>query len=292
MPRSSSRSRSRSSSRSVDSDYDGAEGRRRAGAGGRRRADLESSSGSEDRAPSEVPEAATEAAQDEADSLGFNLSDVEEGEIRTVADRPVKLRLNDSLLDAYHSKILGAGYLERRMRRDLQSKYWLSQAQSARMAPPSLRGSKICHLVKSVEDSGAGRQAMEAHEYLRYAVRTELRLHEAVSCLGRELRGFGVTQLFGDDGAPVAGLQFMKSDAFIIDEADQAEEARLGRVIAADVGKAARTILRMKKASRENESRLGRAIGMISAAEALAAKSKTFVNMAATLSWDSLQLLG
>ena len=226
------------------------------------------------------------------DGLGGQLSDIEDAAIVSVEDRPTKMTLNAALIQAYHKKVLGPGFWERRNRRDMASRYWLSPEQNAALAPPTLKGTKVYHTLKTVEASGAGRHALEAHDYLRFAVKTGLRLHESISAHGKALRDFEQTRLYGEDGAALAEFRFVRADAFAADEVDQDEEIRLARYIAADARKAARTIIRTRKAARANEAKLSKALGLVSQAEGLAAQAKAFAAAAAGLSWDTMQVLG
>ena len=117
-------------------------------------------------------------------------------------------------------------------------------------------------------------------------------LHESISAHGKALRDFEQTRLYGEDGAALAEFRFVRADAFAADEVEQDEEIRLARYIAADACKAARTIIRTRKAARANEAKLSKALGLVSQAEGLAGQAKAFAAAAAGLSWDTMQVLG
>ena len=69
----------------------------------------------------EAPEAAEGGALEggaEADTLGFSVPGTAELSLRTVEDKPITLRLNKALLQAYFSRFLAPGQWEQRTRKD------------------------------------------------------------------------------------------------------------------------------------------------------------------------------
>ena len=265
----------------------------------RRRISSSSSSGAEaggedDARASEVRtnEDAAGGGAEGSDALGFSVPQSSELSLRTVEDRPVTLHINDALLGAYFSKVLAPGQWERRTRKDFSFKYWMSEDQQRRLQVPTLKGTRIFSAVKSVENSGAGKSALEAHEAVRVASKLALRAYEAATALHQKMEGFGPTKIYQENGGVVPELRLLRADSFTMEASRADELARMERAVREDPRWAASLLVRGRWAARENETRHRRLLESLADTEVLVLAAKAYAELGITIAWDVVQASG
>lgn len=267
-----------------------------------RRRSGDDSSGSEGRAPSTEPmdgsgeedevEAAGAAGGDTAgrDAFGFHVQEKDLTGLRRVDTKKTTLVLNPAMVDIYHKELVGQGLWERKARRDMRERYYLSTDQRKQMEPPSVKGCRISHALRGVDTSTTGRALLAAHEALRGSAGLNMRAYEASTSASRAVSGFAVTQVFRPDGRKIEEFSMPAASSIQLSEEDARELARMERWIGEDAGRAAKLLLRMKMAMRLGSDRLQAAVDKMSAAEELVGQNKLFIDTIAPITWDALQI--
>lgn len=92
------------------------------------------------------------------------------------------LVLNPAMIDVYHKELVGQGLWERRARRDNRERYYLSDAQRTKMEPPSVKGCRISHALRGVNDSTTGSALLAANEALRSSAGLHGEVDQRVRC--------------------------------------------------------------------------------------------------------------
>lgn len=173
-----------------------------------------------------------------------------------------------------------------------QHKYWMSEDQQRSLQVPTLKGSRLFSAVKSVENAGPGKAALEAHEAVRMAAKLGLRAYEAATAFHEKVKDFAPTKLYQENGGAVPELRLLRADSFNMEGARATELARMERSVRQDPRWAASLLVRNAWATRENEARHRRLLSSLADVEVLAMAGKAYAELSTTISWDGVQACG
>ena len=114
--------------------------------------------------------------------------------------KEVSLSLDPESIAMYFKTVLGCGDMDKKASERLRDRYYLSESQYKKLAPPDLSGTRL-HVVKNLDFSALSGKLAALHGRVRDATKVQLRLQEVIVENRQELDLYPLKdmQLLADD---------------------------------------------------------------------------------------------
>ena len=94
--------------------------------------------------------------------------------------KEVSLSLDPESIAMYFKTVLGCGDMDKKASKRLRDRYYLSESQYKKLAPPDLSGTRL-HVVKNLDFSALSAKLAALHGRVREATKVQLRLQEVLA---------------------------------------------------------------------------------------------------------------
>ena len=199
---------------------------------------------------------------------------------KRIDQREVTLKIKPSIVKLWFDVLLGEGRWDREARKELASKYFLSEDQYNRLSPPDLSQTRL---------SGLSNTFQQMHSGVRNVAKVMLKLYETQGAAELTMTKYVPTRLYEEDGVRAKEFSVPNMETL---KAEVDDEAVTKLIAENDPRIIARSYLAHKKAVETAKLTIDDCFEALEATQKVATMAQDQHTKTSSFAWDVLQLLG
>ena len=202
----------------------------------------------------------------------------------------VRLMLRPETIKMYFEKLLADGKMDQESARKLHKKYYMSDKDFSKIAPPSLSATKL-HEIQSHDLGGVHSRLMGIHVSMRSALKVILRSYESLGGVNEIFGPYKSAHAYSPDGE-VSDRFLLPNRRDLLDSVTEAEIEQEMPINEGDIVDIVKEKIMLSKLAEQQASMCVELLGELDTADKVACLGQKQHMTLEELLWDSLQYLG